>query len=56
MNVSDFMKNRHFARACAPASLVLLTLIVLTILMTQQAAADPFTDLQARLPNKQLEG
>jgi len=49
------MKNRHFARACAPACFVLLTLSVLTILMTQKAAADPFTDLQARLP-KQING
>jgi hypothetical protein len=50
--MSDFMKNRHFARAGAPACLLLLTLSILTILITLKAMADPFTDLQARLPKK----
>jgi hypothetical protein len=52
MDLSDYMKNRHFARVCAPACLVLLTLTLLTIPMTQKAMADPFKDLQARLPKQ----
>ena len=46
------MKNRHFAKACTPACLVLLTLSLFTILMTPTAAADSFTNLQARLPKQ----
>jgi hypothetical protein len=52
MDLSAFMKNRHFAKACTPASLVLLTLSLFTILMTQTAAADSFTNLQAHLPKQ----
>jgi hypothetical protein len=52
MDLSTFMKNHHFAKACTPACLVLLTLNVLTIVMTQMAAADSFTNLQARLPKQ----
>jgi hypothetical protein len=50
MDLSDFMKNRDFARACTPAGLALLTVSVFTTLISQMATADSFTNLQARLP------
>ena len=52
MDLSDFMNNRHFTRAYAPACLFLLTLWLLTIPRTPNVMADTFTDLQARLPKK----